>query len=185
MALVYRTENKINGKFYYGVTNGNNPSYLGSGIILKKAIKKYGRNNFIRRTVIEFDTIEEAYEFEKLIVDQDFVDRDDCYNSCIGGIGGNGGGDGAPLAAYWRNYYKNGGISPKKGKKGHPNTHRKKGWKHPRKGTTYTRNGRVIAVAIKRYGIPRRTASRWITEGIPPRKSSPRYSTYLKLMNLC
>lgn len=89
--VVYRTENKLNGKFYYGVTCKDNLEYeyyLGGGIALNKAIKKYGRNNFIRRIVMEFDTPEEAYSFEKLIVDQNFVDRKDCYNLCIGGKGG-------------------------------------------------------------------------------------------------
>lgn len=86
--IVYRTENKVNGKFYYGVTNGNNTKYLGSGKILNAAIEKYGEENFIRRTIMEFDTAEEAYEFEALIVDQDLVDRDDCYNIKLGGYGG-------------------------------------------------------------------------------------------------
>ena len=86
--IVYRTENKINGKFYYGVHNGSKPGYLGSGELLKKAIEKYGRENFVRRTIMEFDTAKEAYDFEALVVDQDFVDRDDCYNLKVGGFGG-------------------------------------------------------------------------------------------------
>ena len=32
-----------------------------------------------------FETAEEAYAFEAVIVDQDFVDRDDCYNISLGG----------------------------------------------------------------------------------------------------
>ena len=87
---VYRTENKVNGNFYYGVTNGNNPDYLGGGKLLLKAIKKYGRSNFVMRTVKEFDNIEDCFNLEKLIVDQDLVDRDDCYNLKLGGEGGTG-----------------------------------------------------------------------------------------------
>lgn len=54
--IVYRTENKITGKFYYGVHNNTRERYLGSGELLKKAIEKHGRDNFVRRTVMEFDT---------------------------------------------------------------------------------------------------------------------------------
>ena len=92
--IVYRTENKINGKFYYGVHNGTRPSYIGGGVALNRAVKKHGKENFVRRTVIEFDTPEEAYAFEALVVDQDFVDRNDCYNM---GLGGNSGWDAARL----------------------------------------------------------------------------------------
>ena len=91
MAIVYRTENKINGNFYYGVTDQISKSrryYLGSGSVLKSAILKYGRDNFVRRAIAEFDTIEEAFALEELIVDQDFVNRRDCYNVQPGGIGG-------------------------------------------------------------------------------------------------
>ena len=97
-SIVYRTENTVNGKFYYGVRNltgtRHDKYYLGSGLLLKKAIEKYGRENFVRRTVMEFETHKEAMLFEKLIVDKDFVDRDDCYNLCVGGEGGYKGGCG-------------------------------------------------------------------------------------------
>ncbi len=91
--IVYRTENKLNGKFYYGVMSlGKNKasSYLGSGVAINRAISKYGRDNFIRRTIKEFDTPDEAYSFEALIVDNNFVDRRDCYNMKPGGLGSTG-----------------------------------------------------------------------------------------------
>ena len=46
--IVYKTTNLINGKIYVGKYEGNRENYLGSGYILKKAIKKYGRENFKR-----------------------------------------------------------------------------------------------------------------------------------------
>jgi group I intron endonuclease len=46
---VYCTTNILNNRKYIGSHTGYiNDSYLGSGVILKKAIKKYGKNNFVK-----------------------------------------------------------------------------------------------------------------------------------------
>lgn len=49
--LVYMTTNLVNGKMYVGVHSTENleDGYLGSGNLIKKAVKKYGRENFDRR----------------------------------------------------------------------------------------------------------------------------------------
>ena len=91
--IVYRTENNINKKFYYGVHDKDaylHKWYLGSGTLLKRAIKKHGKDNFIRRTIMEFDNKSDAYTFEALMVDKDMVNRRDNYNACVGGVGGVG-----------------------------------------------------------------------------------------------
>ena len=54
---VYKTINLIDGKIYIGKDVKNNPNYLGSGIILKNAIKKYGRDSF-KKEILE-DEIED------------------------------------------------------------------------------------------------------------------------------
>lgn len=46
--IIYLTTNQINEKIYIGQTSINKHGYIGSGKLLKKAIKKYGKNNFIR-----------------------------------------------------------------------------------------------------------------------------------------
>jgi group I intron endonuclease len=46
--IIYKTTNTINGKIYIGQDTKNNSKYLGSGILLKKAIKKYGKEIFIK-----------------------------------------------------------------------------------------------------------------------------------------
>lgn len=49
--FIYKTTNNINGKIYIGKSETTNEHYLGSGIYLQRAIKKYGKNNFIREVI--------------------------------------------------------------------------------------------------------------------------------------
>ena len=88
MYIIYKTTNLVNKKFYIGVHCGNNESYLGSGVALKQAIQKYGRDNFKRETLFSFNTMIEAYEKESELVTQELVDMNECYNLCLGGQGG-------------------------------------------------------------------------------------------------
>lgn len=60
MSIIYKTTNIINNKIYISVHNNTNPKYLGSDEKLKRAIKKYGKENFIRETIEEFDTLEDS-----------------------------------------------------------------------------------------------------------------------------
>lgn len=90
---VYKTINDINGKFYIGVhqsTDIENDPYYGSGRNLKRAIKKYGKKNFHREILFEFDTSEEAYQKEIEIVNCDFLKEfaGKIYNISPGGYGG-------------------------------------------------------------------------------------------------
>ena len=49
--IIYKTTNLVNGKIYVGFHSKNNKNYLGSGRDFKKALKDFGRNNFIRETL--------------------------------------------------------------------------------------------------------------------------------------
>lgn len=90
--IVYKTTNLVNGKIYIGVhkTSDLNDQYLGSNRILHAAIKKYGRENFSREVLCFCEDECEMYEIEQLIVDEDFVNRDDTYNIVTGGKGWSG-----------------------------------------------------------------------------------------------
>ena len=62
--IIYRTTNKIDGKFYIGqhVTKNLEDGYLGSGKRIGYAIRKYGPENFIREILFDFGTLEEMNE---------------------------------------------------------------------------------------------------------------------------
>jgi group I intron endonuclease len=51
--IIYKTTNLINGNFYIGQDSKNDPTYLGSGILLHRAIKKHGQPNF-KKEIIEY-----------------------------------------------------------------------------------------------------------------------------------
>lgn len=87
---VYKTTNKENGKFYIGVHKTKNPNdyYLGSGVGIKRAIEKYGRESFHKEVLFIFESEEEAYQKEKEIVTEEFVKNKGNYNGTLGGVGG-------------------------------------------------------------------------------------------------
>ena len=51
MSIIYEITNLINGKTYVGQHKTEDDDYLGSGSIIKQAVKKYGKENFIRTTL--------------------------------------------------------------------------------------------------------------------------------------
>jgi len=62
---IYKTTNLINGKIYVGQEKGNNEQYLGSGLLLNYAIKKYGRKNFKKDIIKKCWSKQEINESEK------------------------------------------------------------------------------------------------------------------------
>jgi len=88
--LVYKITNKLNGKIYVGKhkTKDELDDYFGSGLLLERAINKYGKENFIKEIIHRAKTEDEMNEMEAKIVDEDFIARSDTYNLKLGGQGG-------------------------------------------------------------------------------------------------
>ena len=86
---VYKTVNLVNGKFYIGVHKTDNPNddYLGSGKFIKRAVAKYGEQNFRKEILAVFEIQREAFDLEKKLVVEAKVDPL-CYNLKAGGEGG-------------------------------------------------------------------------------------------------
>lgn len=84
--LVYKVTNLVNGKFYIGAhkTDNKDDDYMGSGTYIKRAIKKYGIENFKKEILVECTSSEEMYRIESELV----VLCEDSYNLKFGGDGG-------------------------------------------------------------------------------------------------
>jgi hypothetical protein len=87
---VYKITNLINNKIYVGihVTSNLDDGYMGSGSLIKRAIKKYGIANFKRENLAFFDNKEDMLKMEAEIVNTSFIQSDNTYNMCEGGSGG-------------------------------------------------------------------------------------------------
>lgn len=89
MAIIYKTTCLINNKIYIGQSKHNNDKYLGSGKLLLKAIKKYGKENFTKEILVE--TEDTQYIIDELeihyIKEYNSTDRKIGYNLHKGGFG--------------------------------------------------------------------------------------------------
>ena len=86
---IYKTTNNINGKYYIGKhkTRDLDDNYLGSGTMLKRAIKKHGINNFVKEYLFIFDNEEDMNNKEAELVSEEFIKEDTNYNLALGGRG--------------------------------------------------------------------------------------------------
>lgn len=85
--IIYKITNTINGKIYIGKHKCDDldDNYFGSGKQLWLAINKYGLENFIFHMEIDLHNQEEMDLLEELVVNEDFLKRDDVYNISRGG----------------------------------------------------------------------------------------------------
>ena len=87
---IYKTTNLVNGKYYIGKHSTFNleDDYLGSGIYLRRSIRKYDKENFVKEVLEYCDTKELCNEREKEIVNENIIHDKMCMNLKQGGLGG-------------------------------------------------------------------------------------------------
>lgn len=106
--FIYKTVNKLNGKYYIGMhsTDKIDDSYLGSGKHLRYSINKYGAENF-DRTILEFCEDRKTLKLrERDLVNELLLLDPLCMNLTYGGQGG------------WEIYNNNSDLQRDKSKRG-------------------------------------------------------------------
>ena len=86
--IVYLTINKINGKMYVGQDSKNDSKYFGSGVIIKRALKKYGKENFKKEVLKKCANFDELNKYEKLYIKEYNTLYPFGYNLTTGGDNG-------------------------------------------------------------------------------------------------
>ncbi len=87
--FIYKTTNLLNGKFYIGMHSSNdfNDGYFGSGLRLRRSIKKYGEENFNIEYLEFYSTRDALIQREVELVNEDILKDPLCMNLVVGGSG--------------------------------------------------------------------------------------------------
>ena len=96
MIVIYKAQNKVNGKIYIGKTN-NLPKRIRehtrydvhNGLIFHKAIEKYGEENFEWEIIDSTEDFQKANELESYYIKEYNSFKPNGYNMTFGGDGGN------------------------------------------------------------------------------------------------
>lgn len=138
---VYIITNLINGKKYIGKRSCKcaieDDKYMGSGKLLHRAFKKYGKENFEKKILLVCETEDRAYKEEERAINLVRAWENAMYYNVNGGGKGAGSGEGNPF------YGITGERHHSYGKKVSDETKRKisnalKGEKHPWYGKTHS-----------------------------------------------
>ena len=79
-SYVYKITCKITGEFYFGSSfNAKRDSYWGKGRKIKERISQYGKENFVKEILGEFDDRVEAHKKENQYIKK-FIHDEKCLN---------------------------------------------------------------------------------------------------------
>lgn len=87
---LYKTTCNVTGRYYIGMHSTSNidDGYMGSGLRLRRSIRKYGAENHTKEILEYFDNRELLVEAEKKAITEDMINDDNCMNLMVGGKGG-------------------------------------------------------------------------------------------------
>jgi len=85
---IYKVINKINGKIYVGKDTHDNQAYLGSGVLIKRAVNKYGKDSFMKKIIEHCATVNELNKREIFWIGHLECLHPKGYNILIGSTGG-------------------------------------------------------------------------------------------------
>ncbi len=85
--IIYEIKNKLNGKKYIGchMTDNLDDGYMGSGKYLKRAIDKYGMDNFEKSILFLCENEKDMLNKESELVNESIVNSEEFYNISLGG----------------------------------------------------------------------------------------------------
>jgi hypothetical protein len=88
--FLYKTINIVTSKYYIGVhtTDALDDGYLGSGVVIKRSIQKYGVDKHERQVIQFFETREACLLAEKECITEGMIADLMCMNLRQGGRGG-------------------------------------------------------------------------------------------------
>ena len=82
-SYVYKITCKITGEYYFGSSfNAKSDSYWGSGRKIRERISQYGKENFVKEILEEFDDRVEANKKENQYIEK-FRHDDKCLNQML------------------------------------------------------------------------------------------------------
>lgn len=88
---LYKTTCNVTGRWYIGMHSTYNleDGYMGSGVVLRRSIRKYGKENHTKEILDFFVTKELMIEAEKKAITSEMVNDRMCMNLVYGGSGWN------------------------------------------------------------------------------------------------
>ena len=92
---IYHITNQNNGKYYIGKRSfiggslEDDSNYLGSGTLIKRAVRKHGKGAFTKKVLSTHRTLRALNREEQRVVTLEIISDPKCYNIALGGNGGN------------------------------------------------------------------------------------------------
>lgn len=84
---IYKIVNNITGHYYIGAHSTRNimDGYMGSGVLIRKAIVYYGKKNFTMTMIENCKSRQAMFIAERKIINRAIVDDPNSYNLITGG----------------------------------------------------------------------------------------------------